>query len=133
MFCLFVCARPAGRPLAVVGAIVLVLGTWAAATAYAQSLELSGQQVVEMSCVSCHGNGRDGAPRIGDAKAWEKRAAQGANAIAPAAVSAVRTMRAHRGSMDLSDTEIARAIAYMVNLSGGKVAEPGGATAAPGR
>jgi cytochrome c5 len=33
-----------------------------------------GRQVYESTCISCHGTGRDGAPRVGDAEAWKKRA-----------------------------------------------------------
>lgn len=95
--------------------------------------ELSGQQVVEMTCISCHGNNRVGAPRIGDTKAWEKRARLGAEGLSQPAIAAVRTMKAHRGNMELSDAEIASAIAYMVNQSGGKLTEPGGATVTPRR
>jgi cytochrome c5 len=100
-------------------ALAVILGI-AAPVAHAQSRELTGRQVVEMSCISCHGDGRDGAPRIGDAKAWEKRVPKGASNVAPAVIAGVRKLPAHRGSMDLSDTEIAGAIAYMVNPSGGK-------------
>ena len=40
----------------------------------AQRDERSGKQVVEAVCFSCHGSGANGAPKIGDRKAWNKRA-----------------------------------------------------------
>jgi len=44
--------------------------------AVAQNAERSGKGVVESLCVSCHGTGARGAPKIGDEKAWSKLAAR---------------------------------------------------------
>jgi cytochrome c5 len=37
----------------------------------------SGKQVVDSVCIECHGTGANGAPRIGDRKAWTNRSARG--------------------------------------------------------
>lgn len=111
-------------------AILLGAGLLASAGALAQAPERSGKQVVEQTCVSCHGDGRDGAPRIGDAKAWAKRASQGLSSLTKTALAGVRKMPSHGGKLDLSDMEIERAITYMVNQSGGKWIEPISATKA---
>ena len=57
-------------------AVALAL-TIAPQTAAAQSGARSGKAVVDAVCIACHGSGANGAPKIGDKKAWSKRAAQG--------------------------------------------------------
>jgi cytochrome c5 len=83
-----------------------------------------GKLVVETRCVTCHGTGLDGAPRIGDAKAWEKRTKQGLTSLTEHALAGIRGMPPHGGKLTLTDLEIRRAITYMVNRSGGAWAEP---------
>ncbi len=90
----------------------------------AQSVERSGKQVVEASCVACHGSGANGAPKIGDKKAWEQRAAQGLTGLTANALKGIRQMPSHGGNTNLTDTEVERAITYMVNQSGGNWIEP---------
>ncbi len=92
--------------------------------ARAQRDERSGKQVVEAVCLACHGSGANGAPKIGDKKAWEKRASQGLPSLTQNALKGVRQMPPHGGNPNLSDLEIERAIAYMVNQSGGHWIEP---------
>jgi cytochrome c5 len=93
-------------------------------TAAAQSTERSGKQVVDALCVSCHGTGAGGAPKIGDPKAWADRAAQGLSGLSSSALAGIRQMPAHGGNMKLTDIEVERAITYMVNQSGGNWTEP---------
>jgi cytochrome c5 len=90
----------------------------------AQSAELSGKEVVDTVCASCHATGAQGAPRIGDKKAWSKRTAQGLSSLTEHAVHGIRAMPAHGGNPGLTEMEIKRAITYMVNQSGGKWVEP---------
>lgn len=90
----------------------------------AQRVERSGKEVVEASCFACHGNGANGAPKIGDQKAWAKRAAQGLTSLTASALKGIRQMPPHGGNPGLTDTEIERAITYMVNQSGGHWTEP---------
>src|SRR5262245_57217196 len=86
--------------------------------------ERTGKQVVDAACAACHATGVNGAPKIGDKKAWEKRAAQGLTSLTDHALNGIRQMPAHGGNPNLTDLEIARAIAYMVNQSGGRWVEP---------
>jgi cytochrome c5 len=86
--------------------------------------ERSGKQVVDAVCAACHATGVNGAPKIGDKNAWAKRASQGLTGLTEHAINGIRQMPAHGGSPNLSDLEIARAIAYMVNQSGGRWVEP---------
>jgi cytochrome c5 len=103
---------------------------WAAAIAAGTALAADaaapkdGKQVYESTCIACHGTGRDGAPRVGDEKAWHPRAEQGLQGLSTHALEGVRKMPPHGGRMDLSDVEIQRAITYMVNQSGGHWTEP---------
>jgi cytochrome c5 len=84
-----------------------------------QAADRTGKQVVDTVCSACHGTGLNGAPRIGDRKAWSARAAQGLSSLTQHALDGVRNMPAHGGQPNLTDLEIARAITYMVNQSGG--------------
>jgi cytochrome c5 len=86
--------------------------------------ESSGKQVVDAVCAKCHATGLNGAPKIGDKSAWAKRASQGLTGLTAHAINGIRQMPAHGGSPTLSDLEIARATAYMVNQSGGRWVEP---------
>lgn len=95
--------------------------------AEAQRGERSGKEVVESTCVTCHGTGARGAPKLGDRKAWSKRAAQGLTSLTQHALKGIREMPAHGGNLQLTDLEIARAVAHMVNRSGGRWVEPASA------
>ncbi|MGE5168828.1 MAG: c-type cytochrome [Rudaea sp.] len=90
----------------------------------AQRGDRSGKEVVDSVCIACHGTGVDGAPKIGDVNAWSARAARGLTGLTQNALAGIRKMPAHGGNPGLSDTEIERAITYMVNQSGGQWAEP---------
>ncbi len=103
---------------ALLGAVTLL------APVAAGAAERSGKEVVQASCGACHATGKDGAARIGDQKAWSKLSSRGLTGLTQSALAGIRKMPAHGGSADASDLEISRAIAYMVNQSGGKWVEP---------
>ncbi len=108
----------------VVSAILALATSLPTAAPSAQGVERSGKEVVAASCVSCHGSGANGAPKIGDNKAWAKRAAQGLSSLTANALKGIRQMPPHGGNTKLTDTEIERAVTYMVNQSGGHWIEP---------
>lgn len=110
--------------IVLVGGIAVAL---AAITVLAHAAERSGKDVVESVCVKCHAKGENGAPRIGDKQAWLTRAELGLGGLTQHAVAGVRKMPAHGGNGNLTDLEIGRAIAYMVNQSGGHWTEPASA------
>lgn len=98
--------------------------TCASAVAVAKDQGLSGKEVVDTTCAECHATGKDGAPMIGSTEAWHVRASQGLSSLTEHALDGIRNMPAHGGREDLSDLEIARAVTYMVNRSGGSWIEP---------
>ncbi len=110
------------RLLALVVSVLLISVT--AQDAMAQKAERNGKEVVESLCVSCHASGARGAPKIGDKKAWAKLASRGLSGLSKSALTGIRDMPSHGGNLNLTDTEIERAITYMVNRSGGHWAEP---------
>ena len=99
--------------------------------AQAQSNERSGKEVVEATCAACHGTGANGAPKIGDQQAWRKRTSKGFSGLTQSALKGIRQMPPHGANMTLTDTEIKRAVAYMVNQSGGHWIEPTSKKAPP--
>jgi len=110
------------------GAALLVLAMpIASRPANAQGTERSGKQVVDTVCAACHATGANGAPKIGDQKAWSKRASQGLTSLTRHALDGIRKMPGHGGSPNLTNLEIGRAVAYMINQSGGHWVEPASA------
>ncbi len=79
---------------------------------------LSGPQVYNEACISCHGAGIAGAPVIGDTAAWAGRIEQGIDVLNEHAINgfggSTGYMPAKGGRMDLSDAEIVDAVEYMV-------------------
>lgn len=114
---------PVGRWASVAGRALIVLGALGGSGAQGAG-ERSGKEVVEAVCQSCHGSGLNGAPRMGDRNAWAARSEQGLTNLTTHAIQGIRNMPAHGGDPKLSDLEIARAVTYMVNQSGGKWIEP---------
>ncbi len=96
----------------------------AAQAASAQEHERGGKEVVETVCTVCHRTGVNGAPKIGDRNAWAKLTSKGLTGLTVVALKGIRKMPPHGGNPDLTDTEIERAITYMVNQSGGRWIEP---------
>jgi len=121
--------NPVRAAAALLGA-VLVMGVLQH-NARAQATERSGKEVVEATCASCHATGEKGAPKIGDKAAWSKLSEQSLSSLTAVALKGIRQMPPHGANMKLSDTEIKRAVTYMVNQSGGNWVEPASKTKAP--
>jgi len=96
----------------------------AARVASAEERERGGKEVVEAVCAACHRTGVKGAPKIGDRNAWAKLTSKGLTGLTVVALKGIRKMPPHGGNPDLTDSEIERAISYMVNQSGGRWIEP---------
>jgi cytochrome c5 len=76
-----------------------------------------GQEIVEGQCVKCHGKGFAGAPRIGNRDAWVERGRLGFDGLVRSAINGHGAMPARGGMADLTDAEVRRAVAYMVDAS----------------
>ncbi len=86
----------------------------------------TGEGVYKSVCASCHTSGAAGAPKFEDAAAWTARVSKGYDYLVSSAIKGKNAMPARGGAApdDVSDYEIARAVVYMVNASGGKLKEP---------
>ena len=84
----------------------------------------TGEAVFKAVCATCHAAGVAGAPKFGDPASWAKYVATGFEAMVNVAIHGKGAMPAKGGNPDLDDFEIARAVAYMANNSGGKFPEP---------
>lgn len=92
----------------------VAVGEVAGTTAAAPSAEtLSGEQVYQSACAVCHTAGIAGAPKFGDAAAWEPRIAQGDDTMYEHAIKGFNTMPAKGGNMSLSDDAVKAAVDYM--------------------
>ena len=91
----------------------------------------TGKQVFEAQCTTCHTAGLLGAPKFGDAAAWAPRVAKGYDVLLQSALHGKNNMPAQGGG-DYSDYEVGRAVVYMANAGGGKLAEPAAPAPAAG-
>lgn len=114
--------RPLALPYGALSILTTALLAFSPVAQATSTPDRSGKEVVETTCINCHGPGKDGAPRIGNQAEWSKHAAQGLKAMTANAITGVRKMPAHGGQGTLTDLEISRAVAYMV--SEGTAADP---------
>jgi len=87
-------------------------------------VDKAGELVVQEVCAACHATGALGSPKIGSKDAWAPRIAQGYETLIKHALDGIRQMPARGGNPDLTDTEIAGAVAYMANQSGASFKAP---------
>ena len=66
----------------------------------------------------CHAAGLMESPTLGDKGQWAPRIAQGYETLVKHAIEGIRNMPARGGNPDLSDAEIASAVAVMANEAG---------------
>lgn len=100
------------------------VGQLAAVDANAPKVEKSGQAVYEATCAACHSSGALGAPKFQDKGDWGPRLGQGFETLVKNAVNGVRQMPPRGGNADLSDVEVARAVAYLANSAGANFEAP---------
>ena len=84
----------------------------------------SGEAIVKATCATCHQAGVANAPKIGDAQQWAPRIKEGLKGMLANAVKGKGAMPPRGGDASLTDDEMARAIVFMANQSGGKLKEP---------
>jgi cytochrome c5 len=83
-----------------------------------ETVAKTGEEVVKGGCAMCHEAGLMNAPKLGDKAQWEPRIAQGYETLVKHAVEGIRTMPAKGGNPDLTEGEIASAVAVMANQAG---------------
>ena len=86
-------------------------------TAVASSGPKSGEEIYNTSCVSCHGTGAAGAPKLGDAAAWAPRIAAGMDSLLANATNGLNAMPPKGLCMACSEAELQGAIDYIVENS----------------
>ncbi len=86
----------------------------------------TGEEIVKSVCSACHQAGVAGAPKIGDAADWGKRTkeAKGLPGLLAVATKGKGAMPPKGGASDLTEDELARAIAFMANQSGQHLQAP---------
>lgn len=92
--------------------------------ASAPKVEKSGEEVFNAVCTACHTSGALGAPKQGNKDDWAKRIGLGYDTLVKHSIEGIRAMPARGGAADLSDAELARAVAFMANSGGAKYTAP---------
>lgn len=87
----------------------------ATGTAMVAAAPRSGEAVFQGACVSCHGTGVAGAPKLGDAAAWAPRLAQGEVTLWQHAVQGFNAMPPRGACGDCSETELRSAVEYLTS------------------
>jgi cytochrome c5 len=95
---------------------IAILAALSAGIAAAQEPPRTPQAIVRHTCVLCHGSGVGGAPRIGDDRAWRKRAERGLEALVRTASEGKGAMPVRGGVPELTDAELRAVVAYMAGL-----------------
>jgi len=75
---------------------------------------MSGEQVYNQFCGTCHNAGVAGAPVLGDGAAWESRLAKGMDTLWDHTLNGFNAMPAKGTCMNCSDEELRNALDYMV-------------------
>jgi cytochrome c oxidase cbb3-type subunit 2 len=75
---------------------------------------VAGEAVYTLACVVCHSTGVAGAPKTGDATAWEPRLAKGIDGLVQSAINGLGAMPPRGGNASLSDEQVRAAIEFML-------------------
>ena len=78
---------------------------------------IPGQRAHERMCASCHDEGLNGAPAVGDQEAWAGRSSLWVAVLVDHATEGYLDMPARGGDPALSDPEVAAAAEYMLALT----------------
>jgi cytochrome c5 len=91
---------------------------------YTQSAAATGENTYKQVCAVCHQNGIAGAPKVGDKAKWAPLIKEGQVQLTAHGYVGVRGMPAKGGKADLSVTDFAASLVFMVNQSGGSWQNP---------
>lgn len=84
-------------------------------TMVAEASGIDGAGVYTQGCNACHAMGVAGAPKLGDASAWEGRVSKGRETLYDHAINGYNAMPAKGGLTFLSDAQVKAAVDYMVS------------------
>lgn len=87
---------------------------------YSSPKSRTGEQLVAERCRDCHGEGKDGAPKIGDMAAWKPRLQSGVDPLVKSAIRGHNSMPARGGMANLSDADMKAAVVFMVSQEAAK-------------
>lgn len=73
-------------------------------------------QLYQGACLACHTTGAAGAPKIGDAAAWNERLGKGVDALVSSAIAGIGAMPA-RGGAQYDDEQIRVVVEYILDNS----------------
>ena len=76
--------------------------------------DLSGEQVYQQVCASCHTSGVLNAPKPGDTAAWQPRLEKGIDTLYANAINGIGAMPAKGGRADMSDDAIKAAVDHLL-------------------
>jgi cytochrome c5 len=110
--------KPAKDDDAAVLARLKPVGELLIASASGPKGQLTGEQVFNQTCKTCHEAGLAGSPKVGDKKAWSKVIAQGQKTAVEHAINGIRAMPPKGGNPDFENVEVERAVVYMANQAG---------------
>ena len=97
--------------------VVMLEDLMANASASADSAEKTPQQLYTGACLACHSSGVAGAPKVGDAAAWQARMVNGIDGLTEAAIAGKGAMPPNGGSA-YSAEQIRAVVEYMLAESG---------------
>lgn len=86
----------------------------AAPAAPAAAGAVDGKGTYEQICQACHTAGLVGAPKLGDAAAWQARLTKGMDTLYTHAIQGFNAMPAKGGNPSLSDAQVKATVDYMV-------------------
>jgi cytochrome c5 len=78
---------------------------------------MTGEQVYNQYCGTCHAAGVAGAPLLGNAEAWQPRIAQGMDTLWDHTLNGLNAMPAKGTCMNCSDEELRAAMEHMVEAA----------------
>ncbi len=81
---------------------------------FASPRTVNPEQLVQTHCLSCHGPGTNGAPRMDDFSAWKPRLQVGVEGLVRSAIGGHKAMPARAGMSSLSDTDMRNAVIFLV-------------------
>lgn len=104
--------KPVGQVY--IGEVPADAGQVIAAEATTVAVAMSGDQVYQQVCASCHTSGVMNAPMLGDANAWKTRLKKGTETLYANAINGIGAMPAKGGRADMADDAIKAAVDYLI-------------------